>query len=85
MLADVVKEYPRRFFALASISPFDGMRGVREFEHLIKERGLNGLRVAARRFDEDAHIARKAGQVQLAEQFELQAKESRELAEEIEC
>lgn len=47
VLADVVKEYPNRFFALASISPFDGMRGVREFEHLIKERDLNGLRVAA--------------------------------------
>jgi predicted TIM-barrel fold metal-dependent hydrolase len=47
VLADVVKEYPTRFFALASISPFDGMRGVREFEHLVKERGLNGLRVAA--------------------------------------
>jgi len=47
VLADVVKEYPKRFFALASISPFDGMRGVREFEHLVKERGLNGLRVAA--------------------------------------
>ncbi len=47
VLADVVKEFPKRFFALASISPFDGMRGVREFEHLVKERGLNGLRVAA--------------------------------------
>jgi uncharacterized protein len=47
MLADVVAEFPDRFFALASISPFDGMRGVREFEHLIKERKLNGLRVAA--------------------------------------
>lgn len=47
VLADVVAEYPDRFFALASISPFDGMRGVREFEHLIKERKLNGLRVAA--------------------------------------
>ena len=47
VLADVVAEYPNRFFALASISPFDGMAGVREFEHLIKERKLNGLRVAA--------------------------------------
>jgi uncharacterized protein len=47
VLADVVKEFPKRFFALASISPFDGMRGVREFEHLVKERGMNGLRVAA--------------------------------------
>ena len=25
VLADVVKEYPKRFFALASISPLDGM------------------------------------------------------------
>src|SRR4029079_4371376 len=47
VLADVVAEYPSRFFALASISPFDGMRGVREFEHLIRDRKLNGLRVAA--------------------------------------
>ena len=47
VLADVVAEFPNRFFALASISPFDGMAGVREFERLIKERKLNGLRVAA--------------------------------------
>lgn len=47
VLADVVAEFPNRFFALASISPFDGMRGVRHFEYLIKERKLNGLRVAA--------------------------------------
>jgi uncharacterized protein len=47
LLADVVAEYPDRFFALCSISPFDGMRGVRQFEYFIKERKLNGLRVAA--------------------------------------
>ena len=47
LLADVVAAYPTRFFALAAISPFDGMRGVREFEHLVRERGLHGLRVAA--------------------------------------
>jgi len=32
---------------MASISPFDGMRGVREFERVIRELGLNGLRIAA--------------------------------------
>ena len=47
LLADVVAAYPTHFFALAAISPFDGMRGVREFEHLVRERGLHGLRVAA--------------------------------------
>ncbi|HTR87409.1 MAG TPA: amidohydrolase family protein [Reyranella sp.] len=47
LLAEVVAECPGRFYALAAISPFDGMRGVREFEHLIKERKLHGLRVSA--------------------------------------
>lgn len=46
-LADIVKAYPGRFFGLASISPHDGMRGVREFEHLIREHGLGGLRISA--------------------------------------
>lgn len=46
-LADILRTYPKRFFGLASISPFDGMRGVREFEKLVREHGLNGLRVAA--------------------------------------
>src|SRR5262249_47903103 len=30
-----------------SISPFDGMRGVREFEHCVREYGLHGLRISA--------------------------------------
>ena len=29
--------YPDRFVGLAAISPLDGMRGVREFEHLVRE------------------------------------------------
>jgi predicted TIM-barrel fold metal-dependent hydrolase len=46
-LADILKAYPTRFFGLASVSPHDGMRGVREFEKLVREHGLGGLRVAA--------------------------------------
>lgn len=46
-LGRIVKAYPGRFIGLASISPFDGMRGVREFERCIREYGLHGLRIAA--------------------------------------
>ena len=46
-LGRIVKAHPGRFLGLASISPFDGMRGVREFERAIRELGLHGLRIAA--------------------------------------
>jgi uncharacterized protein len=46
-LAEIVRAFPGRFIGLASISPFDGMRGVREFEHVIRDLGLGGLRIAA--------------------------------------
>jgi predicted TIM-barrel fold metal-dependent hydrolase len=46
-LAEIVRAYPGRFIGLASISPFDGMRGVREFEHVVRDLGLGGLRIAA--------------------------------------
>ncbi len=46
-LAAILKDYPKRFVALASISPHDGMRGVREFERLVRDHGLGGLRVGA--------------------------------------
>ena len=46
-LADILTKYPGRFLGLASVSPHDGMRGVREFERLVRERGLGGLRVSA--------------------------------------
>jgi predicted TIM-barrel fold metal-dependent hydrolase len=46
-LAEIVRAYPGRFIGLASISPFDGMRGVREFEHLVRDLGLGALRVAS--------------------------------------
>ena len=46
-LGRIMKAYPGRFIGLASISPFDGMRGVRAFEIAIREWGLKGLRIAA--------------------------------------
>jgi len=46
-LAKIVRTYPGRFVGLASISPFDGMRGVREFERVVRDHGLGGLRIAA--------------------------------------
>jgi len=46
-LAEIVRAHPGRFIGLASISPFDGMRGVREFEHVVRDLGLGGLRVAS--------------------------------------
>lgn len=39
--------YPDRFVGLAAISPLDGMRGVREFERLVREHKIGGLRVVA--------------------------------------
>lgn len=47
LLAELLAKYPKRFLGLASISPFDGMRGVREFERLVREHNLTGLRVGA--------------------------------------
>jgi predicted TIM-barrel fold metal-dependent hydrolase len=43
----VVRAYPDRFIGLARISPWDGMRGVRELERLVREGGLRGLAMAA--------------------------------------
>jgi uncharacterized protein len=47
VLGEIVRTHPGRFIGLATISPFDGMRGVREFERVIRELGLGGLRIAA--------------------------------------
>lgn len=44
----------------------------------------NGLRVAAKRFDEDAVTARAAGHPRMAAQFERQAAESLEIAARLE-
>ncbi|MGH7154803.1 MAG: amidohydrolase family protein [Acetobacteraceae bacterium] len=46
-LSRICRAYPDRFVGLAQISPLDGMRGVREFERLVHEHGIGGLRVVA--------------------------------------
>ncbi len=47
VIADVLAHFPARFIGMASISPHDGMRGVRELERLVREHGFGGLRVSA--------------------------------------
>jgi predicted TIM-barrel fold metal-dependent hydrolase len=47
LLAKIVQAYPTRFFGLATLSPFDGMRGVRELVRLVREEKVQGLRVGA--------------------------------------
>ncbi|MGH7067065.1 MAG: amidohydrolase family protein [Acetobacteraceae bacterium] len=47
VIAGVLASYPDRFIGMASVSPHDGMRGVRELERLVREHGFGGLRVSA--------------------------------------
>ena len=47
ILAEFVAQAPGRFIGMANLSPHDGMRGVREFERLVRECGLGGLRVSS--------------------------------------
>ena len=46
-LARICQAHPDRFIGLAAMSPLDGMRGVREFERLVREEGIGGMRVVA--------------------------------------
>ncbi len=46
-LSRICQAHPNRFVGLAAMSPLDGMRGVREFERLVREEGIGGLRVVA--------------------------------------
>ena len=46
-LSRICQAHPDRFVGLAAMSPLDGMRGVREFERLVREEGIGGLRVVA--------------------------------------
>jgi len=46
-IAQVMRDYPGRFIGFAALSPFDGMRAVRELERLVREDGLRGLRISA--------------------------------------
>ena len=45
LITDVLAQYPKRFIGLATISPHDGMRGVREFVRLVQDHGFGGMRV----------------------------------------
>jgi len=47
IITDILAQYPNRFLGLASISPHDGMRGVRELVRLVQECGFSALRVSA--------------------------------------
>ena len=47
IIADVLAQYPKRFIGLATISPHDGMRGVRELVRLVQDHGFGALRVSA--------------------------------------
>jgi uncharacterized protein len=46
-IAEMVRSYPQQFIGLAYLSPYDGMRAVRELERLVREEGLSGLMVSA--------------------------------------
>lgn len=46
-IADILAQFPKRFIGLASISPHDGMRGVRELVRLVKDHGFGALRVSS--------------------------------------
>ena len=46
-IARIARAHPDRFIGLAAVSPLDGMRGVREFESLVRDHGIGGLRVVA--------------------------------------
>jgi predicted TIM-barrel fold metal-dependent hydrolase len=47
LLGEIGRAYPGRFFTLAQISAYDGMRGVRELERLVREEGVRGFRVSS--------------------------------------
>jgi hypothetical protein len=49
VMAEAVRDFPDRFVALAILSPYDGMRAVRELERLVREDGIHGLYVGALR------------------------------------
>jgi Amidohydrolase len=46
IMTDILAQYPNRFIGLASISPHDGMPGVRELVRLVRECGFSALRVS---------------------------------------
>jgi len=42
MVVKAVKLHPDRFYGLAGLDPWEGMRGVRELEHAVKDLGFIG-------------------------------------------
>jgi predicted TIM-barrel fold metal-dependent hydrolase len=42
LVAEAVRRYPQRFRGLAGVDPTEGMRGVRQLEHAVKELGFIG-------------------------------------------
>ncbi len=42
LVADAVRRYPDRFRGLAGVDPTEGMRGVRELEHAVRDLGFIG-------------------------------------------
>jgi predicted TIM-barrel fold metal-dependent hydrolase len=46
-LGRIKRQRPDRFICFATLNPMDGMRAVRELERLVKEDGVDGLRVNA--------------------------------------
>jgi len=45
--AEAIHRHPDRLLGFAHLSAYDGMRGVRELERLVREEGFSGLSVAA--------------------------------------
>jgi uncharacterized protein len=57
-VADVVDAHPEHFSGIVGINPYDSMKGVRELEHYVKERGFIGAHLYPHWFDkapDDAH------------------------------
>ena len=46
-VAELLRNYPNRFLGLARISALKGMRGVRELERLVRDKGFHALGVSA--------------------------------------
>lgn len=44
---EAARRHPDRLIGIAHLSPYDGMRAVRELERLVREDGIGGLSVAA--------------------------------------
>lgn len=47
IIAEVIRTYPGRFMGFAALSPYDGMRAVRELERQVRDHRLGGLRVSS--------------------------------------